>query len=946
MTKLLIVESPAKAKTIGKYLGKDFRVAASVGHVVDLPPKSLGVDIDHDFKPEYEVMAKKKDAVTRLKQAAKGVDEIFLAPDPDREGEAIAWHIADLLRSAKKPMRRVLINEITQAAVQKAIAEAGQLNQDLFEAQQARRILDRLVGYLISPLISKKFRSGLSAGRVQSVALRLVVDRENAIRAFRKKEYWSIEADLLAELPPPFTARLVAIGEKPLDLPERFDKNLNQYLAIDQSKNTFVPDEAAAQKIIHDLAGKPFVVAGVDTQERKRNPQPPFITSTLQQEAARKLRFPAKRTMALAQGLYEGQDVGQGPVGLITYMRTDSPRVSNQALDMVRNYIQKTYGDLYLPKSPVHYKSKKSAQEAHEAIRPTMIELTPDKVKPFLEPDMYRLYELIFLRFAASQMKPAIYDQTTVELPVGDYLFRANGRVLKFKGFLAAYEEATDDKKTTEEDRLLPTLAPGQKLKVEQLGPKPHFTEPPPRFTEASLVKELEERGIGRPSTYAQILSTIQDRKYVQKDQGQFLPTPLGERITEILVKAFPDILNAGFTAKMEEDLDRIEEGQQNWVALLHSFYGPFSKRLIEAKKIIFEDNSAAPTDLPCPLCGKELMIKWGKTGEFLGCSAYPECNFTANFTKDEKGEIKIEAREALAADTGIKCELCGKPLTIKKTRKGGLEFLACTGYPECKNAMNFTRGENGEIKPVPRAQSEDPGIACDKCGKPMVIRRTKKGGREFLACSGYPACKNAGDFIRDESGKIIRVHVGDQGPACDKCGKPLVLKRSKFNTFWGCSGYPECDNILNLAEVHTITKKAEPGEKKAAPAEKKAAAPKAKAQASAKTATETPTNTEAASDAPVCDKCGKPMRARRGRTGSFWGCTGYPNCKNTKPMSQETQDAQPKSAGAAPLPDEPPCEKCGQPMVMRNGRFGPFISCSGFPKCKNIRKKKPGEKK
>jgi len=846
MPKLVIVESPAKARTIEKYLGKDYRVEASVGHVVDLPKKTLGVDIAHDFQPTYEVMPDKKAAVANLKKAAERADEIFLAPDPDREGEAIAWHIRELLKSSGKPMRRVLINEITKPAVAAAIAKAGDLNQDLFEAQQARRILDRLVGYLISPLLSKKFRSGLSAGRVQSVALRLVVDRERVIRAFNPQEYWSIEARLRAALPPEFSAKLAAIAGKALEAPG--DK-------FDPAKKTFIPDQGAAEAVIAAVTGKPFVVKDVVKQERKRNPYAPFITSTLQQEAAKKLGFSAKKTMMLAQRLYEGQDVGEGAVGLITYMRTDSPRVSELAIAMVRDYISLTYGREYLPAGPVEYKSKKGAQDAHEAVRPTAMGRSPEKVKEYLDKDMYRLYELIFLRFAASQMKPAVYDQTTVEIPVGQYLFRATGRVTKFKGFLAVYEEATEDEQNNKDEAPLPALKVGEKLETLGLKPEQHFTKPPPRFTEASLVKELEEKGIGRPSTYAAILSTIQDRKYVEKEQGRFEPTPLGERITDVLVEAFPDVLDIGFTAGMEEDLDKIEDGKENWVKTLKRFYGPFKKNLDQAGAVMEAMRQEAPTDQPCPKCGKELTIKWSKKGEFIGCSGYPECKFTSDFTRGDGGEIQlVERKEAEATD--IRCDKCGKPMVVKTTRKDGREFLACTGYPKCKNAKDFTRDEQGNIKV---AEAEEAGIACDKCGKPMVVKKARKSGREFLSCSAYPKCKNAKDMLREPNGKIRVVVPGDHGPDCEQCGKPQVLKRGRFGTFWKC-------------------------ETLSCPASKQKAA---------------------------------------GASGSGPG-----------------SGSAPRGGKGEPLPDEPPCEKCGKPMVLKQGRFGPFIACSGYPECKNIRKK------
>ncbi len=917
MSSLVIVESPAKARTIEKYLGKDYKVAASIGHVVDLPKKELGVDVERDFKPKYEVLPAKKKTVTQLKKAAQNAEKIFLAPDPDREGEAIAWHIARLLSGSNKPIKRMLINEITRPAVLDAIKKAGDLDKDRFEAQQARRILDRLVGYLISPMLSKKFRAGLSAGRVQSVALRVVVERERAIRAFEAKEYWSVDALLEAQAPPGFKARLVSIDGKTLDLPERFEKENNSYITIDKTKHAYIPDQDAARSIKEDVSGKRFIVEDVVKQERKRNPAPPFITSTLQQEASKKLGFSAKKTMTLAQRLYEGQDVGQGAVGLITYMRTDSPRVSKQALDMIRDYIRNFYGEDYLFPQPRQFKSKKGAQEAHEAIRPTSMDHTLEMVKPRLEKDMYRLYELIYLRFAASQMKPAVYDQTTVEIPVDKYLFRAGGRVIKFKGFLAVYEESQDEDVEKSEDMNLPPLNQGEELSVKEIIPEQHFTKPPPRFTEASLVKELEEKGIGRPSTYAQILSTIQEREYVNKEEKRFVPTPLGELINDVLIKAFPDIVDVGFTAQMEENLDKVEEGKENWVELLRRFYGPFEKSLAQADDIIKHVSEATPTDEKCPACGRELLIKWSRQGQFLGCSGYPECRFTCEFKRGEDGSIKPVCPEVLP----IPCPECGKPLQIKTSDKG--EFVGCTNYPECTFTSDFERGPNEEIKLVERKE-EDSGIKCEKCGKPMVIKKARRTGKEFLACSGYPKCKNAKDFTRDEQGNInvVERQEEDTGIACEKCGKPMKIRRTRKGDreFLSCSGYPECKNAKDfIREEQGKIRVVLPGE-----------------------------------EGEPCEKCGKPMVLKRGKSGTFWACTGYPECENTRPAGQvkekPKEKAVPKKKGAKELPEEPPCEKCGKPMVERQGRYGPFIACSGYPQCKNIRKKtgtkKAGSKK
>ncbi len=904
MAKLVIVESPAKAKTIEKYLGKDYMVAASVGHVMDLPKKSLGVDLEKDFAPSYEVLPEKKKTVSKLKLAAKDSEEIYLAPDPDREGEAIAWHLYEILKKTGKPMKRVRVNEITRQAVIKAIGDAGELDRNRYEAQQARRVLDRLVGYLISPLLSKKLKGSLSAGRVQSVALRLVVERERAIRAFQPQEYWSVEALLAASAPPEFKAKLAQIKGKSVETPgERFN----------DKKHVFIRDEKEAKKIVEAVSSEPFIVGSVSRSERRRHPPPPFITSTLQQDAARKLGFTAKKTMMLAQRLYEGQDVGDGPVGLITYMRTDSPRVADQAIDMVRTHIHDVYGPEYLPRSPRTFKSKKTAQEAHEAIRPTVMKYTPEVVKDRLDPDMARLYELIYLRFLASQMRAAMYDQTSVDVPVGDYLFRAGGRVLKFKGFLAVYEEAADEDAEKEGDMALPPLNDGDRLDMREIIPERHFTKPPPRFTEASLVRELEEKGIGRPSTYAQTLSTIQDRKYVEKEQKRFHATPLGERITDILVAAFPEVMEVGFTAQMEADLDKIEEGDEDWIRLLRRFYGPFSTRLDEARKILDEMKNETPTDLPCPVCGNELMIKWSKKGEFLGCSGYPECKFTTDFDRDEKGEVVPRQKEIVQLD--VPCPQCGGPLQIREGRKG--EFVGCSAYPDCTFTSDFTRSEAGEIE-LSEQNSRDTDVVCDKCGKPMAIKKTRQGGREFLACTGYPKCKNAKDFEIGEDGKIIIIErkTGETDIKCDKCQRPMAIKvaRRTGKEFLACTGYPKCKNAKDFErDKEGNIRVLSPGD-----------------------------------EGEACENCGKPMVAKRGRSGLYWACTDYPDCKTTKAIGGgELAPAAKKSApkaGPELLPDEPVCEKCGSPMVRRQGRFGPFIACSGYPACKNIRKKKKSD--
>jgi DNA topoisomerase I len=755
---LIIVESPSKAKTLHKYLGKNFVVKASVGHVKDLPEQRLGVDVAKGFQPEYVVIKGKDKFLAEIKKAAMDADKVYLASDPDREGEAIAWHIAQELeerdgrrkktgpskksagRSSKpQPQRtdwlyRVLFNEITERAVKRALEHPGQIDLKKVNAQQARRILDRIVGYKISPLLWEKVRRGLSAGRVQSVAVRLVCEREQEILAFVPEEYWSITARLQAAGLPPFEARLVQIDGEELEL----------------------HNEAEAQAALKTLEGQDFIVKKVETKERKRNPVAPFITSRLQQEAARKLHFSPKKTMVVAQQLYEGVELGkEGPVGLITYMRTDSTRIAAEALEEVRQHISGRFGRDYLPDQPAIYKTRKGAQEAHEAIRPTAVGRTPESVKVHLARDQYLLYQLIWTRFVASQMNPALLDVTRVDIQAGPALFRATGSVVKFQGFTILYTEAKEEtasavgkEPSTEEEedsRLLPPLAVGDRLRLLGLIPKQHFTQPPPRYTEALLIKELEENGIGRPSTYAAILSTILERKYVEKAEGRLRPTELGKVVNSLLVEHFPDVLNVQFTAQMEESLDHIEEGNKDWVETVRAFYNPFSKHL-EKAQIEMRDvkREEIPTEIVCEKCGRKMVIKWGRHGRFLACPGYPECKNTKEFVQEASGKVRVV--EAVTSSTQ-KCDRCGKPMIVKNGRYG--QFLACSGYPQCKNTKPITTG----------VKCPQPG-----CTGELTQKRTKRG-RTFYACSRYPDCKFA---IWDRP--VPR--------PCPSCGAPFLVER------------------------------------------------------------------------------------------------------------------------------------------------------------------------
>jgi len=741
---LIIVESPAKARTLQKYLGKTFDVKASVGHIRDLPVKTLGVDIENDFTPQYVTIRGKGKIISQLRSAAQKADEIYLAPDPDREGEAIAYHIAETLKNAKKPIHRVLFHELTKKAILAAISNATEVNQNRFEAQQARRILDRLVGYQISPILWEKVRRGLSAGRVQSVAVRMICEREQAIENFQSEEYWSIGVHLQGGTPPPFMAQLDKINGKKVD-----------------NKQNKIENEKQAQAIAASLRQATYTVAGIEKQKKKRHPSPPFITSSMQIEASRKLRFSAKKTMTLAQRLYEGVDIGdEGPTGLITYMRTDSTRISDDALTSVREYISNAFAAEYLPETPNVYKARKSAQGAHEAIRPTDVNKTPEKVAPYLDKDMLALYTLVWKRFVACQMAPAELDQTTILIDAAEFQLKAVGSIMRFLGFMSLYVEAEEDQGNGEKqpsqsaegkDVSLPDVAEGEVLKMLEILPKQHFTQPPPRYTEASLVKALEENGVGRPSTYATILSTIQDKEYVVLEQRKFFPTDLGRLVNELLVAHFPSVMDVEFTASLEEQLDQIEEGKTAWLEILKKFYGPFKERLDKAKQEMKSvKKSVVPTDIPCKLCDGKMVIKWGRMGEFLACENFPSCKHTQDFERKEDGTIVPLEREE-PQESGEVCDKCGRPMVYKQGRFG--TFLACSGYPECKN-----------ISPM------STGVKCPEPGCPgEIVQKISKRGKVFYSCNQYPKCKFA---IWDKP--INR--------PCPQCGAPYLLEKETKN--------------------------------------------------------------------------------------------------------------------------------------------------------------------
>jgi DNA topoisomerase-1 len=875
---LVIVESPAKARTIGKYLGEEFRIEASKGHVRDLPEKRFGVDVNQQFAPEYEILPGREKIVEHLRKAAKQADKIYLAPDPDREGEAIAWHIAELL-GVRDNCFRATFNEVTKRAIQEAIRNPGHLDSNLIDAQQARRILDRLVGYKISPLLGRKLGWGLSAGRVQSVAVRLVVERERDIRSFKPEEYWSIEARALASQPPPFMVKLSSVAGKKAEIKTR----------------------EQAHAIVEAVKGKLFTVQAVDKREVRRKAPPPFITSTLQQEAARKLRMTANKTMQVAQRLYEGVELGaEGAVGLITYMRTDSVRLSREAIEAARGFIHQQFGAAYVPETANIYRSGKAAQEAHEAVRPTDLSWTPERVANFLSKDELALYRLIWNRFLASQMAPALLEQTRVDSSPDDgyHVFSATGQVIRFPGFLALYVEGKDEedengrsgdeKPATEADtkeERLPSVSVGEKLTIEKIDPLQHFTKPPARFTEASLVRELERLGIGRPSTYATIVSTIQNKKYVIKEKGQFKPTQTGEVVTDLLIQSFPEIMDVNFTAQMESRLDDVEQGRLEWIQVLNDFYGTFSTRLKEAEAHIKRAKSETiETDFVCPTCGKKMVLRVGRNGRFLACADWPQCKTTQDVEVDAEGQVQLTS-PLVAPQEFPPCDKCGRPMHLKRSRKGN--FLACTGYPECKNAMDCEILPDGKVRPIPKARLAHE-VACAQCARPMVLKNGRRG--MFLSCSGYPDCKSTMNVIAGADGLL----------------HPLV-------------------------EEHR----------------QKAASAEGGGEAAAGATAATPTRGYSASvPAPPeikCEKCGRPMVVRRGRFGPFFACTGYPECKTIqsvpKGMKVDLPELPPRPK---PVATDVPCPECGAPMVMRTSKRGPFLGCSKYPKCKGTQPMTP----
>lgn len=744
---LIIVESPAKAKTINKYLGKEYFVEASVGHIKNLPKSKLSVDIDNDFSVVYETIEGKEEVVTRIKDKAAKAKEVFIATDPDREGEAIAAHIADEVKDANKHIRRVLFHEITEAGVKDGMAHPKKIDTHMVMSQQARRAMDRIVGYKVTPFVWKTMYYGLSAGRVQSVALRLICEREDSIKKFVPEEYWSLTAEFTTQRDEKFLAKLVKVA----------------------GTDPRIPDETTSNGYINDVKKQQYVISNVTRKPVKRNAPPPFITSTLQQEAAKRLRMSAKRTMMLAQKLYEGREIGEeGLIGLITYMRTDSTRLSEEAVSNIREYIYTNYGKEYLPKEPRLFKKGKASQDAHEAIRPTSVKLTPKMVKKYLDKDMFALYELIWNRFLACQMAPAEFEQLTVEVEGGDYLFRASDQLPTFRGFLQVYDDV-EEENSTEQDVSDPTsklpasIAKGQATQLTDLLPRQHFTKPPGRYTEAGLVKELESLGIGRPSTYAMIVTTVIDRKYVEQKERKLFATELGMQVNKLLVGHFPEIFNVKFTAKMEEELDTIASGKEEYLDVMKDFYGPFHHAVEKASGLAssIKKSLQETTEELCELCGKQMVIKWGRNGRFMACSGYPGCKNTKPLAEDAEKHQHV---------VGGKCDLCGGDMVVKGGRFGA--FLGCSNYPTCKNT-----------KPISM------GIKCPKCKEgDLIERKTKKGKRTFYGCSKYPNC----DFASWDK---------PVAQACSYCGNEYIV--SKYSQAKGeylmC---PSCKQEISPVEV------------------------------------------------------------------------------------------------------------------------------------------------
>ncbi|MCO6438733.1 MAG: type I DNA topoisomerase [Phycisphaerae bacterium] len=1006
--RLVIVESPAKAKTINRYLGSDYEVMASMGHVRDLPPNDFGVDLERGFRPTYETLSEKKKVVASLRKAAAGADDVYLATDLDREGEAIAWHLEQALELQPERTRRVVFNEITKSAIKAAFERPLQLDMDKVNAQQARRLLDRIVGYQLSPLLQSKIARGLSAGRVQSVAVRLIVEREKEIRDFVPEESWQIQAVFCidqakanklqtqwqsfisghedragrgkstAGSADSSTGPTVKAKNAWLQRHDCFEAELVKFSGSDfrstkatearevvESLGVVVESvresawEAYADKdlkiieIVGTLdpeAAPEFTVRDIQKRRTTTKPNAPFTTASLQQAASSEVGFSPSRTMRIAQQLYEGVDIGagEGPVGLITYMRTDSTNLSTESVGAARKLISEEHGKAYLPDAPNVFGSSKRAQEAHEAIRPSDVTIHPERIRDHLTRDQYRLYDLIWRRFVACQMTPAQWDGTTVLVGAaagkGEAIFRATGRQLAFDGFYKVMGLPSGD------TVMLPELRESQPLTAIDVRPRQQYTSPPSRYSEAALVKKLEAEGIGRPSTYAAIIQTIQDRSYVELRDRRLFPTARGEVVTEKLLQHFPQIMDLKFTSYMEEELDKIEEAHLDWVHVLNEFYEPF-KAALEKAQTEMERARAEPSEYTCPECGRQMVYRLGKNGRFLACSGYPECKASMNVDAEGKPVAEVVAEEP--------CPNCGKPMVLRKSRLG--PFLGCTGYPECSTTI--PADEDG--RPLRRVKPEDIKEQCPECGAPMNVKFAR--GRAFLGCSTYPKCKAtkplpAGVYVE-------KPKPAEAGARCDKCGRPMVIRSSKRGPFLSCSGFPRCRNAMPLDKLEELRAKEEAGEIPEAPPESANGngkgrngnnvprKPDGKIDIAALgppppgfawTRTGKPV-VETWPDEPLtCPDCGREVTLKSGRFGPYYSCSNYPKCKFTANLrgdaKKKAEAEMPAPSKPKPIPTDVACSECGANMVIRHGRTGPFLGCSKYPKCRNSQPLPEGE--
>ncbi len=982
---LVIVESPAKAKTINRYLGTGYKVMASMGHVRDLPPNELGIDLQNNFEPVYQTLNDKRKIIGELKKAAAAADKVYLATDLDREGEAIAWHLVDALELDRSRTYRVVFNEITKAAIKTAFAAPHDLDMDKVNAQQARRLLDRIVGYQLSPLLQAKIGKGLSAGRVQSVAVRLIVNREEQIRAFSPEESWRIGGCFATD--PSKAAKHAAawakfVGDAKDSRAGRTLKERNAWLTKHQClyaelvkiggeafRALNVTDATAAAELLGfiteeveerdfeeysdkglklvtlkgrtDGSSAPgFAIKDIQKRRTTSKPGAPFTTAALQQAASSALAFAVSRTMRVAQQLYEGVETGggDGPVGLITYMRTDSTNLSKQSVESARTLIRSEFGDEYTPPTANLYAAGKRAQQAHEAIRPTDVSNTPDLLRQSLTSDQFRLYNLIWRRFVACQMTPAKWDNTTVLISAvtsrGEAVFKTSGRRLVFDGFLRVAGM------TENGDVVLPDIETGAAVAPLDLDPQQQYTSPPARYTEASLVKKLESEGIGRPSTYAAIIQTVQDRGYVDLIDKKLHPTDRGELVTAKLVEHFPKILDVKFTSYMEEELDKIEEAQVDWVHVLNEFYEPFKSSLDKAQ-VEMESARAEPSEYSCPECGREMVYRFGKKGRFLSCSGYPECTVSRNIDRQGKMVDDVIAEKP--------CSVCGKPMLLRTSRLG--PFLGCTGYPECTNTLP----SDDKGVPLKKVEADEIKETCEDCGSAMAVKFAR--GKAFLGCGSYPKCKSTKPL--PPGVYVEKPKPEDAGARCDKCGRAMVIRKSRRGPFLSCSGFPRCRNAMPMDKLEHLRQLEAAGEipDPPPPDNNRSSARGAKAKGkSAKVDVAalgpppegfawTRTGRPVVENWPEgkslsCPDCGKDVTPKTGRFGPYFGCSGYPRCSFVANLRGEAKKRaaveMPTPAKPKPIPTDIPCDECDAKMVIRTGRSGQFLGCSGYPKCKS----------